>query len=92
MLAEAMAAGAPAVASYISALRELGGDAVRYASPYDPAAFARAIAAALDDREESQTLVARARERVRRFSWDAGAEATLEIYRELTAHAAGPKT
>ncbi len=85
-MAEAMAAGAPAVASDIPALRELGGDAVRYAPPNDAAAFARAIAAALDRREESQALAARARERVTRFTWDACAEATLAVYRELTGH------
>jgi glycosyltransferase involved in cell wall biosynthesis len=91
-LAEAMAAGTPAVVSDIPALRELGGDAVRYASPHDAGAFARAIAAALDGSEESRSLAARARERVRRFSWDACAEATLETYRELTARASKPQT
>ena len=92
VLAEAMAVGTPAVASDIPALRELGGDAVRYASPHDAAALARAIAAALDGREQSQALVARARERVRRYSWDACAEATLEIYRELTARSTALQT
>jgi glycosyltransferase involved in cell wall biosynthesis len=91
-LAEAMAVGTPAVVSDIPALRELGGDTVRYASPRDAASFAQAIAAALDGGEESRSLLARARERVRRFSWDACAEATLEIYRDLTDRAGAARS
>ena len=88
-LAEAMAAGAPAVASDIPALREVGGDTVRYAAPESSAAFADAIRAALDRREESAALAQRARERARRFSWEACAAATLEIYRSLAISRAG---
>jgi glycosyltransferase involved in cell wall biosynthesis len=83
-LAEAMAAGTPAVASDIPALREVGGDTVRYAPPQDAALLAAAVAAALDERAHSAELAARARERARRYSWDACAAATLEAYRALT--------
>jgi len=79
-----MAAGTPAVASDIAALREVGGDAVRYAPPDAPAAFAAAIASAIDDRAASAALAARARERVRGFTWEGCAEATLATYRALT--------
>jgi glycosyltransferase involved in cell wall biosynthesis len=82
-LAEAMAAGTPAVASDIPALREVGGDAVRYAPPADAAAFTTAVARTLDDREAARALVAAARERARRFTWEACADATLEVYRTL---------
>jgi glycosyltransferase involved in cell wall biosynthesis len=82
-LAEAMAAGTPAVASDIPALREVGGEAVRYADPDAPAAFAAAIAAVLDRREETAALASAARERARRFSWEASARTTLEVYRKL---------
>ncbi len=82
-LAEAMAAGTPAVASDIPALREVGGETVRYADPDAPAAFAVAIAAALDRREETAALVTAARERARRFRWESCAEATLAVYRAL---------
>jgi glycosyltransferase involved in cell wall biosynthesis len=84
-LAEAMAAGTPAVASDIPALREVGGDAVRYAPPDDAAELAKAIGAALDRREESAEMAARARSRARWFTWEGCAEATLAAYRELTA-------
>ncbi len=80
-LAEAMAVGTPAVASDIPALREVGGETVRYADPHDPASFAVAIGEALDDREGSQLRAAAARGRARRFRWDDAARATLLAYR-----------
>jgi glycosyltransferase involved in cell wall biosynthesis len=86
-LAEAMAAGTPAVASDIPALREIGGESVRYAPPRSLQAFVEAIRAALERREESAALAQSARERARRFSWDTCAAETLEVYRRLTARA-----
>jgi len=85
-LAEAMAAGTPAVASDIPALREIGGDTVRYAPPCSPGAFADAIRQVLDERSGSAAAAKRAQERARRFSWDTAAAETLETYRALTAN------
>ena len=82
-LAEAMAAGAAAVASDIPALREVGGETVRYADPHDPESFAAAIRCALDDREGSQLRAAAARGRARHFRWEDTARATLAAYRRL---------
>ena len=84
-LAEAMAAGVPAVASDIAALREVGGDAVRYARVSDATAFAEAIRVTLDRRDEAAAMAARARERARRFTWEACARATLSTYRAVLA-------
>ena len=83
-LAEAMAAGTPAVASDIPALRELGGDTVRYAAPSSSRSFADAIRLALGEREQSLVFAQRAQERAHRFSWDACATGTLQVYRALT--------
>lgn len=82
-LAEAMASGVPAVASDIPALREVGGETVRYADPHDPQSFAAAIRAALEDREGSQLRAAAARGRARRFRWEETARATLAVYRSV---------
>jgi glycosyltransferase involved in cell wall biosynthesis len=78
-----MAAGTPAIASDIPALREVGGDVVRYAPASDPGALADAIRVTLDRREEALALAQRARERARGFSWDACAAETLDIYRRV---------
>jgi glycosyltransferase involved in cell wall biosynthesis len=80
-LGEAMAAGTPSVASDIPALRELGGDEVRYAPPSDPAALAAAIATALDE-GRGAPRIARARDRARAFTWERCARETLAGYRE----------
>jgi glycosyltransferase involved in cell wall biosynthesis len=82
-LAEAMAVGVPAVASDIPALREVGGETVRYAAPGDPESFAAAVRSAVDDVEGSQLRVAAARGRARRFRWEDTARATLAVYRRI---------
>jgi glycosyltransferase involved in cell wall biosynthesis len=87
-LAEAMAAGAPCVASDIPALREVAGDVARYADPHAPETFATAIGAALDDRAGTPARAAAGRERAARFRWEATAEATLRVYRALVADGA----
>jgi glycosyltransferase involved in cell wall biosynthesis len=86
-LAEAMAAGIPAVASDIGALREVGGATVRYADASSAESFAAQLRAALDDRERSQGMAVAAQDRARRFTWEACAAATLAVYRELAVGA-----
>ncbi|BDG01711.1 glycosyltransferase family 4 protein [Anaeromyxobacter oryzae] len=88
-LAEAMAAGVPAVASDIAAHREVGGPAVAYADPSDPDAFAAAIAATLDDPTAARARATLARARARGLTWDACAAATLRVYRAVAAARAG---
>ncbi len=74
-LLEAMACGAPVVASDVAALREVGGDAARYVPVGDDRGFALAIAEELRDparlAQRSVAGLARARE----FSWRRTAEA-----------------
>ncbi|HZZ83561.1 MAG TPA: glycosyltransferase family 1 protein [Anaeromyxobacteraceae bacterium] len=86
-LVEAMAAGTPAVASDIPALREVGGEAALYADPREPATFAHAVAQVLDGREATRARVALGRERARRFTWAACAEKTRAVYRSVLGRA-----
>jgi glycosyltransferase involved in cell wall biosynthesis len=83
-LAEAMAAGVPAVASDIAAHREVGGPAALYADPEDPGALAAAIAATLDDPTAARARVAAGRTRARGFTWEGCAATTLSVYRAVT--------
>jgi len=80
-LLEAMAAGAPAVASDIPALRELAMETVGYADPRDARSFAAAIAASLDGGAQTLALARAARVRSEMYTWDRCAEATLDAYR-----------
>lgn len=80
---EAMAAGVPVVASNASCLPEILGDAALYASPDDPAAFARQLDAVLGDAARREGLIARGRERVTHYSWSAMAAETRAIYERV---------
>jgi glycosyltransferase involved in cell wall biosynthesis len=74
---EAMTAGVAVVTSNVSSLPEVGGDAVRYADPYDVAAIRAALQALLRDPVERARLAAAGRERARAFSWERTARETL---------------
>jgi len=80
-LLEAMAVGTPAVVSDILALRELGGNTVRYANPHDPAALARAIEAALEMSRPRACLAERARLRAHAYRWTCCASSPLRLPR-----------
>lgn len=76
-VAEAMASGTPVVATPDPAVREVGGDAVAYASPSE---FASTLARVLADPEPW----ARAGlERARALSWEQTARTTVAVYRQV---------
>ena len=77
---EAMASGAPVVATTAGALPEVAGEAAILVAPGNPAALAGGIERALADRER---LRAAGLERAARYSWAETARRTLEVYREL---------
>jgi glycosyltransferase involved in cell wall biosynthesis len=80
--AEAMAYGAPLVASAATALPEVVGDAGRLVDPDDPQAWATALEGLLVDEGERARLVAAGRERAARYTWAANAEALAAVYRD----------
>ena len=76
---EAMACGAPVVASAHESLDEASGDAALRADPDDPGAFAAAIEDAASDRERLASL---GLEHAKTFSWRAVGETFLRGYEE----------
>jgi glycosyltransferase involved in cell wall biosynthesis len=81
---EAMAAGAPVVASDIPALREVAGDAALLVPAGDAGKWAEAIEAVVClDQPQRAAVVERGRARAAQFTWRATAERTLELYRRL---------
>jgi glycosyltransferase involved in cell wall biosynthesis len=81
-LVEAMTVGCPVVASNVTSLPEIGGDAAEYFDPTSPAAAAAAIERVLEDERWRETLRMRGFERARAFSPAATADRHLAVFRE----------
>jgi glycosyltransferase involved in cell wall biosynthesis len=74
---EAMASGTPVVAAPDEAVREVAGEAARYA---DRAGLAEAVRGVLAERDR---WVRAGLERARAFSWEETARRTVAVYREV---------
>ena len=77
-LVEAMAAGAPVVASSTAAVAEVVGDAAPVYAPDDVDAMTDAVARLLGSRTLRAEMIARGRERAAAFSWAATARRTAD--------------
>jgi glycosyltransferase involved in cell wall biosynthesis len=81
-LAEAISCGAPSVASDISPLREVAGDAALLAPVGDAGGFARTIAQALEPQTRSR-LVQAAEQRAPDLRWQPVVKSWQELFEEL---------
>jgi glycosyltransferase involved in cell wall biosynthesis len=77
---EAMRLGVPVIAAPSAAVREVCGDAARYAEARDPEAFAEAMRELAGSPELRLRLRDRGRERAATFSWARSARAHLAAY------------
>jgi glycosyltransferase involved in cell wall biosynthesis len=79
---EAMAAGVPVVVSRVGGLAEIVDDSVDglEVEPNDPDSIADATVRVLSDGAFASRLAARARQKVRAFSWESSARRTLDAY------------
>src|SRR5262249_44282649 len=82
---EAMAAGAPVVASRVGAIPEVAGDAALLVNAEKPAEVADAIETVLTDAALRTDLITRGRARAARFTWEAVARQTLDVYESVHA-------
>lgn len=82
---EAMACGAPVIASRIAALQENLGDAACFFEPMDVAGLAKSILELWADEPQRQELSFLGRQQAEKFSWERTARQTLEVYREVVA-------
>jgi glycosyltransferase involved in cell wall biosynthesis len=83
-LLEALAAGAPVLASDIQPLRSVGADVARYL-PDDRADWPAAISAALTDSAWQRQARVDGPRRSGQFSWATAAQQTLAVYRDAAA-------
>jgi glycosyltransferase involved in cell wall biosynthesis len=84
-LLEAMACGAPVIASRISSLVEVAGDAALLFAPTDAQALARNVLALLHDEKLRRRLVAQGIKRAAEFSWQRTARSMRAVYDEALA-------
>ena len=82
-LLEAMACGAPVIASRIPSLMETAGNAARFVGAEDYGELAQTIVRLLGDSGERQHLSLAGLKRAREFSWESTASATLGTYRQV---------
>jgi glycosyltransferase involved in cell wall biosynthesis len=82
---EAMASGTPVVASNVSCLPEVLGDAAVLIDPNDVHSFSKAAERVLSDADFRDRLVQGGRLRAARFTWESCAEQTMAVYRQALA-------
>ena len=80
---EAMACGAPVIASNIATFQETLGSAAELVEPNDVEALAGSIVEVLDDEDRRRALSRHGPEQAAKFSWERTAQLTLEVYREV---------
>ncbi|HEX9628926.1 MAG TPA: glycosyltransferase family 1 protein [Pyrinomonadaceae bacterium] len=77
---EAMACGAPVVASRIPALVEIAGVAASFFDPTNAIDLAKTILALLEDENARNQLSLAGQNRAAEFTWQKAAQATLDVY------------
>jgi alpha-1,3-rhamnosyl/mannosyltransferase len=85
---EAMACGAPVIASNVSSLPEVVGEAGVLVNPHDAEELAHEMQRLLDSRAWHSELAARSLERAARFTWDRCVAETVQAYRDAWARPA----
>ncbi|HEV8588325.1 MAG TPA: glycosyltransferase family 1 protein [Pyrinomonadaceae bacterium] len=80
---EAMACGAPVIASRIPALEETLKDNARLVDPLDETQLAKAIIELLEGNTEREHLAKKGHAHAATFSWEQTAKLTLEIYEDV---------
>ncbi len=78
-----MARGRPVVASNLTAMPEVAGDAAVLVDPYDTGALAAAMARVLEDESLQAELIKKGKERVKAFTWERTGEQLVELYESL---------
>ncbi|MFN0085830.1 MAG: glycosyltransferase family 4 protein [Blastocatellia bacterium] len=82
---EAMACGAPVIASNVSSLPEVVGEAGLMHAPSDAAELTRAMTTLLDDEAVRARFIRAGAEQAARFSWERAARETQRLYEDVIA-------
>ena len=80
---EAFSVGLPVVASNVSAVAEVAGEAAILVDPFEPEGMATALERVVSDSALRAELRRKGLERAKRFSWERCAAETWDVYRSL---------
>jgi glycosyltransferase involved in cell wall biosynthesis len=80
---EAMACGTPVICSNVASVPEVVGEAALMVQPDDAETLAGVMRGVLEDERRRTTMRARGIDRAKRFTWEATARRTVEIYEGL---------
>lgn len=80
---EAMASSVPVITSNVSSLPEVAGDAAILVEPKDTEAIAKYINEITNNEELKKDLVKRGHAQAKKFTWEASAEKTYNIYKQI---------
>jgi len=80
---EAMACGTPVIASNVSSIPEVVGDAGLLIDPHDSNQLKEAILAVIDDEDLSKRLSKASLDQSKKFSWEQCTHNTIAIYNEV---------
>ncbi len=83
---EAMASGVPVLTSNVSSLPEVAGDAAICVDPFDEDALRQGLARLLEDGPWRTRSAQRGLARASGFPWSNCVDATVDVYREISAH------
>jgi len=89
---EAMKVGTPVVASNVTAMPDVAGDAGVLVDPHDVDAMAEGINRVLRDADLRQTLQRRGFERAAAYSWESACQQYLDLYRDLASRGGRPSS
>lgn len=82
---EAMACGAPVIATDRSAIPEIAGDAALYVDPTNVEQLVAKLEQLLSDEAARQKMREHGFQRARQFTWNRAAHETLSLYRKVTS-------
>ncbi|MFB3777287.1 MAG: glycosyltransferase family 4 protein [Bryobacteraceae bacterium] len=82
-LAQAMAAGVPAITSNVSSMPEVAGDAALLVDPRSPAELAAALKRLLTSPDLRATLASNGLTLSRRYTWENSARQSLDFFRRI---------
>lgn len=80
---EAMACGTPVVASNVSALPEILGDAAHYVNPYDIEDIAKGILKVLNDDSYRKELIKKGKKQAKKYTWEKAATKLKTLIEEI---------